>query len=315
MSTDAFPVEVRFDQPKPPLQERALDIEEVVRLVTRAGAVVLRGLSLSAPEFEAFTRAFCGRFYISGVRHKGQMAKSGSHDGYTTRLRGSEFGILSHSEAAYLQEQPEVCFFHCEVPTQLPGGETCLVDGLAFYRQISAGLRKRLYRHGIIYHMLWERPRWQAQYGTESEIKVAQFLDQYPQMSYQFTREGLRLSVKSPAIQKSEGGRLIFLNGILSHLPEVKHPNYAPGSVYCNANNWLTYGNGTCLSNADISELIDIHDRILVPHRWQKNDVLIIDNRQVLHGRICPSPNDDRVLLSRFGWFHEKFRSFPVGTH
>lgn len=263
------------------------------------GVVLLRGTPLDLDAFESLTREFSGHFHAVGTR---QALRQAAGDGHTTEVFRSNFVLLGHSEGTYrpYPPPPDVCFFMCLMPPAVRGGETTLIHGASMLESIPAKLRTRLEDEGVIYESLWEPARWRAEFGLHTVADLKKLLDTMSCVRYELSDDALHLRYRAPAITTGRDGRLSFANGILAHLPVIPKSRYTGLPVYAKASNRIYFGDGSALSDNDVTDLIDAHDQNLHLHRWQRGDVLVVDNSRFMHGRTMTESDCARVLLSRF---------------
>ena len=272
-------------------------------LLDRHGILLLRHGDWDIPTFEVLASALCDEFHGVGIR---KPLKLEDGDGFTTEVFRYNHVLLGHAEGAYLPHRPppDVCFFLCLSPPTSEGGETTLVDGMEMLAGIPVALRQRLETLGVIYACQWDNERWGAEFGLQSESELREFLSSLAHVQFRLESGMLSLCYKMPAVTLSHGGVKVFANGVLAHLPCIDHPRYKDVPVYARASNGMYFGDGEPFSNSVTNTLIDVHDQMLYRHRWQKNDVLIIDNTRYMHGRLKTRQPCERILASRFGWLH-----------
>ena len=119
-----------------------LDPDEVIRHLRQSGMFLLRGFEVSLAGFEDFTTRFCDRFHDVGTR---QAIETSNSDGYTSEVPKSNFSLFAHSEGAYRPwpPPPDLCFFNCVKSPGKAGGQTMLVDGVAFLERLPRELAER----------------------------------------------------------------------------------------------------------------------------------------------------------------------------
>ncbi len=275
---------------------------EAARLFSDAGVLLLRLDIVTLERFEDFSRSLCDEFHEVGARAKLRRADG---DGYTTEVFRTNFILLSHSEGTYrpYPPPPDLCFFLCRTPPSVEGGETLVVDGVELFEALPTALAQRLEQEGVIYSGLWARERWQAEFGVETQGEVEELLRGKGDFIFSWVGAEADLAWRyhAQAIDLDSSGRLRSANAILAHLPAIDHPRYQGLPVYVNARNSVCYGNGEPLGPQDINVLVDAHDAVAHPHRWQENDILVLDNRRFMHGRLMTLTPCERVLVSRFG--------------
>ncbi len=277
-----------------------LDKAEVLQCLDDCGVILFRGFDFSLESFESFSSNFCKDFHKVGTRVALRKLQG---DGFSTEVFRNNFSLLAHSEGTYRPwpPPPELCFFYCVTPPSETGGETTLIDGVAFYNRLPIDLRTKLMAFGVIYQSHWEPARWQAEFGVESIDELKQLLCQFPGVEFGLENENLEIRYKTDAFTLTPLGKPAFANALLAHLPYVNHPSYQDNKVYSKSDNQVFFGNGEEITEAVINQLIDIHDDILLAHRWQAGDLLLMDNTRFMHGRRMTVAPCERILISRFG--------------
>ena len=248
-----------------------------------------------------FTKKFSSRFHEVGIR---QSSKVKSGDGYTTRTNEENYILLGHSEGMYrpFPPPPDICFFMCVIPPNSMGGETTFADGVQILNVLPTDLKKKLITFGVIYHSEWQPSRWKSEFCVESEKSLEILLKRLPEINFSIEHGVLNLRSSMKAVHTTHTGLLAFANGILAHLPSIKHPRYSELPVYSNSTNAVYFGNGDPFSDVEVNQMIDAYDQNLIKHSWGVGDLLILDNKRFMHGRLNTEEKCERLILSRFGW-------------
>jgi alpha-ketoglutarate-dependent taurine dioxygenase len=278
-----------------------LDAGDLLQKLGTHGALLLRGFDTELAGFERFSRRLCGRFHVVGKR---RPLREGGSDGFTSETPTRNYRLLSHAEGSYRPwpPPPQVCFFNCVRPPGSPGGETTLVDGVEFLSRMTPDLRRPFEHLGLQFEALWDANRWRTEFQVASESELARRCRH--RKDIEWTRDGddLRVRCRVPAVRNSLAGEPAFANGLLAHLPSIEHPALQDQKVFSKPNNVVRYGDGQAIPAAVITNLIDLELDIARAHRWQTNDLLILDNQRVMHGRQMTEGDCDRVIRSRFGF-------------
>jgi hypothetical protein len=286
-----------------------LDVGQVRNALDETGAVLMSTANWNVADFEAFTQRLCSRFHNSGAR--GSLREG---DGFTTSTFSMNFTLLSHSEGTFrpaidaadprpiAPHAPDVGFLFCEVAPSVAGGETTLVDGIELLAALDPAVRARFERDGIGYHMIWERERWENELGATDREQLEPLLAQMPGTSFEFAGDTLHLFYRTPAITTTRTGAQVFAPALLAHLSHVPSTIDPARLIYSKTTNRVRFGGGEELSDDVVAHLIEIHDALTYPHRWQPGDLLILDNTRTLHGRNRTATECERTLKSRFGW-------------
>ncbi len=274
---------------------------EVIRAaLDRDGVVLLREQGYAGAGFLQLTEALCDVFHTVGAR---TSAAASAADSYTMAVPAGNYALLGHAESSFRPCAfiPDVCFFMCQVPPSVSGGETTFVDGVRLLQLLPDALRRRLQEQGVLYEFSWDAARWQAEFGVADESALRAFLDAFPHSHYRLEQGMLHMRHAAPAISRTRDGQAAFANGILAHLPAITHPRHAARPVHVKPSNRVYFGDGEPLSNDIINLMIDAHDQLVQRHRWQAGDILIIDNRRFMHGREASAAPCERRIISRFG--------------
>jgi len=273
---------------------------DILRLLEKEGALIVRAPGFDKRAFEAFTALICPRFYRVSSRESMRLETG---DGFSTAAPTENFHLFSHCEAAYAPypPTPDTGFLFCRTPPDGPGGETYLVDGIAAFRALPADLRNRFLREKIIYKMAWEPMRWQAQFHVDTETELQARLSRLDSVSWSMTGRVLNLAYTSTGIRTLPDGTQILSNAILGHLPRITHPRYRNEAVFTKTTNNVCWASGEALSSEEINQLIDVQDALKQPHVWRQDDILIFDNLRHMHGRRIWQNGSIRELYARFG--------------
>jgi len=285
-------------QAKQPLP--GLGAGEMIHHLRQSGMFLLRGFDVSHASFENFTARLCDRFHDVGTR---QAIDTPNSDGYTSEVPKSNFSLFAHSEGAYRPwpPPPDVCFFNCVRSPGDASGQTMLVDGAGFLERLPEELQERFDRQGVIYQARWDEARWRTEFGVNSLEELDALVLAHPQCEYQIEGECIEVRCQVPAIQVSMGGARAFANGLLAHLPHVSHPRWQGLNAYSKGTNRVFFGDGEEIPEDVIHRLIDIQDEIALNHAWRGNDLLVLDNTRVMHGRRETEGGGERIIRSRFG--------------
>lgn len=287
-----------------------LDTSRLVERLREEGFVLLRDHPIDLNGFEAFSARFCDRFHAVGTR---QPIEADGSDQFSSEVPKSNFSLFAHSEGAYRPwpPPPDLCFFNCVEAPDGNGGETMLVDGTEFLNRLPVDLLERFQQQGIIYQAYWDEARWQTEFAVSSVSELESIVLEHDQIEARFDGSAIEVRCHVPAVQISLGGKPAFANGLLAHLPRISHPRWLGLNAYSRPTNRVYYGDGEEIPENVIHQLIDIQDDIAINHRWIENDLLVLDNARVMHGRRKADRDGMRVIRSRFGRIHPRFETRP----
>jgi alpha-ketoglutarate-dependent taurine dioxygenase len=284
-----------------------VDIDHVLMSLRQTGTVLLRGFEPELSEFEAFSGLFCDRFHRSAARDEWRESNG---DGSTARTPDVNFTLLAHTEGSYRPfPAPDIAFFHCQVPPVGGGGQTLLVDGRAFLDRRPDDARRRLESGGVIFEARWDRERWQGELGVDDVEGLDALAGDYPDFQYEIEQNEIIYRCRRQAIHEDMDGQQVFANAILAHLPGVEHARYRDARAYTRDSNRVYFADGEAIGAGFVNALIDIQDEVAHAHPLERNDLLLIDNSRVMHGRRLAQVDSPRVLLTRFGYLKKEFRA------
>jgi alpha-ketoglutarate-dependent taurine dioxygenase len=282
----------------------SIDLTKLKKVLNNHGVILVRGYDFNLESYEKLTRFFCADFHMVAARH---AFKSKEGDNYSTEVVPLNFTLLSHTEGTFqplAKTIPDLCFFYCVTAPIYKGGETTILDGKIFLENMPSNIREKFEKFGITYEMLWEKTRWQNEFGFETILQLKEFLQKAKNVKYSINEnEELNLFFTTQAITQASDGSQVFAPGMLAHLPSLNHPSYINKKVYTKQSNKVYFGNGEQISDEIINSLIDIQDKFQHLHKWQDKDIIIIDNSRFLHGRTETEKECARTLVSRFGIF------------
>ena len=209
---------------------------------------------------------------------------------FTANEAPKEIEIFLHHEMAQTPIYPHRIFFFCK-STSEKGGETplCRSDHLydAIYHE-NEGLLKNFEKYGVIYNSIMsdgdelvsgQGRSWQKTLGVknknEAEIKLAQ-------LGYEWTwMQGNNLSVTTctfEAIKTLKDGRKSFFNQVIAASLGWKKSSENEVSP-------VRYGNGDEIDLSAIDLIAELANSLTFLRSWEENDILLVDNFRVMHGR------------------------------
>lgn len=276
--------------------------------LNRYGAILFRNYPLSSKQdFAGFSKhlidskAFLD--YTGGTSPRENMG----NNVYSSTKMPFFLKIPLHSEMAYRQKFPGKILFFCETPPLL-GGETPIVDTRLVYQEIPELLRSKIQKDGIIYYRhlknytntrkffsrfnpMIETGTWQFVFSTNDRAVVENYCRENKFLCKWQNDGSVILETHLPATLELKEGKS-WLNSF--HFFQV-HPRiwgtfmsmvYKFFMLLAGAKDLsATTGQGKRLSDSEISALVDSYERHVKSFRWQKGDLLYLDNTKTAHGR------------------------------
>ncbi|MDG1119295.1 MAG: TauD/TfdA family dioxygenase, partial [SAR86 cluster bacterium] len=213
-----------------------------------------------------------------------------------------EIEIFLHHEMAQTPIYPKNIFFFCK-SASLNGGQTPLCRSDHLYAAIlkeDSRLLDKFQENGVIYNSVMSNGdelvsgqgrSWQKTLGVitkeEAEIRLND-------LGYSWNWiEGDNLSVTTKtfaAIKELKDGSKSFFNQVLAASLGWKknsEDDLLP----------VKFGNGEEIPEAGIQMIAELANSLTLLRHWKDNDILLIDNYRVMHGRKPYSGEKDREVL------------------
>ncbi len=239
----------------------------LLRLMTK-GALLLRGFSLSDEAFRSLAEGFGGKFVSHGAPHRPTLAGD-------TSLHLADPGtneIHLHIELGYLPLPPDLIWFHCIIPPQ-SGGATTLCDGTVIARELSTQARDMFKAQRLRYSAFWPQTVWSRYFHAETPSEVKAQLQDIEGVTLDFQGNLLLFDYCiSALLPTGSGGELSFANSLLHYILDGYE-------------DYVLFEDGSPFPQWLITELQTLGERHTFEIHWQCDDLLIINNHRVLHGR------------------------------
>jgi alpha-ketoglutarate-dependent taurine dioxygenase len=273
------------------------------RELTRAGAILLRGFGVeTAAEFEELVQS-TGE---SLVHYEFGSTPRSLVEGrvYTSTEYPAHQAIPLHNEQAYTREWPlEIWFFCAEAAPE--GGATPLADSREVYRRVPADIKRRFVEKGVMYVRNYGNGLdvpWQKVFQTEDRARVDAYCAR-ARIECEWKADGelrTRQICQAVATHPTTGEVVWFNQAHLFHVSSLE-PRVQSALLQVVGEDELPrnacYGDGTPISEADLEPIRAAYRDAELAFRWQKGDVLAVDNMLVAHGR-APFRGPRRVLVA-----------------
>ena len=267
------------------------------------GYVLFRGFDVGGLEgFETCAASACDTLY----RHYGDLPLASASDNvYFATPYPKHLEIQFHNEASHTDTWPSRQLFFCLEPAP-QGGEWTLSDGRKALDKLPADMLEAFNAHGLVYRRRFIRgldASWQEFFKVDS---IAELRDKIGPKGYEIdavSDDEMTVSYRTHAIiELAERGSASWFNQILLHHPDAlptevdsllsKHfpRDRFPRTVFL--------GNGAPIPAAWVRTISDVLNDCSIRIRTQANDVLLVNNLLMAHGRLPYSGNRQiRVAL------------------
>jgi len=227
---------------------------------------------------------------------------------YTSNEAPPQELIPFHHEMAQCPTQPAFIIFFCEV-APATGGETPILPSVwaaRFLRAAHPKTAQRLAERGVRYvriipgHQDESSPlgrSWRSTFGCETAAEAEAALRQM-EMTWEWRPDGcLRIVSKRMHALVEHEGKELFYNAIVAAIEGW-------ADARNDATKAVVYGdNGAHLESADLDALRDVARYMRdsqVAFKWQAGDMLLLDNKLVMHSRASFTP-PRRILAAVAG--------------
>jgi alpha-ketoglutarate-dependent taurine dioxygenase len=274
-----------------PVPVFAAERAHIRKLLLEYGAVLLRGFSIGdVAGFQETVRVLSGEPLAYAER---SSPRSSILDNvYTSTDYPPSAEIFLHNENSYQASWPRLLWFYCMTPPDTQGA-TPLADIRKVYASIDPSVREEFAQKGWMavrnFHPHFGVP-WRSVFNTEDRAEVEAYGKLNGLQIEWRGDEGLRTrAVRRAARRHPDTGEQVWFNhiaffhhtalatevqqGLLSLFDEEDMPS-----------NTL-FGDGTKIPHEVTAHLRDCYRSASTRFDWERDDVLIVENMMVAHGR------------------------------
>jgi alpha-ketoglutarate-dependent taurine dioxygenase len=270
--------------------------------LSRHGAILFRGFKAEGrDDFEQFLEAVSleRMHYLEGATPRTELG----NNIYTSTEFPAEHSIALHNELSYSLNWPMKIAFFCVEPPEA-GGETPIADVRRVYERIDPAVRGRFMEKG------WMLVRnygdglslpWQSVFRTNDREELERYCAQ-SRVALEW-KEGGRVRTRhvrpATAVHPETGDRVWFnhvafwhISGLDDRTRALMLRDFGEDGVPYNT----YYGDGSPIEDAVVEELRRAYDRETVQFRWERGDLLFMDNMLAAHGR-KPYAGTRRIIV------------------
>ncbi|MBA6295039.1 TauD/TfdA family dioxygenase [Colwellia sp. MB02u-9] len=283
-------------------------VNQAKQKLNNNGWVLLRGFDASLPKFSELLKQFCHELTFDPAR---EFADKSSQ-----KVNAGIDAVGLHIENGNTPFPPNLVAFYSEKSAK-QGSQTTLCDGAELYQNMSAQLQqawqqtvtvsRRLPSHLWRQYVVNQHPEVNG-LAEVTEKHLADFIaiNQHqrgkinPDDSLDYALDIQPcLPIKGLANQEAEKGtfteesqteQFAFANALLGPSFNYEKPNYS-------------FANGQPVSEALMKQTAELAEKYTQEIQWQDGDIVIINNKRVLHGRRAITGNlSDRALFIGMGY-------------
>lgn len=267
------------------------------------GGVLFRNFNITSVDvFRRFIAAIAGTEPLPYSERSSPRAAVGDNI-YTSTDYPASQSIFLHNENSYQQSWPMYIFFYCVMPAT-EGGETPIADCRKVYKQISPEVRERFVERKWMYVRNFGDGfglPWETVFQTTDRSVVEEHCRQRGIHVEWRSNNRLRISAVRIAVatHPRTGEPVWFNHATFFHVttlePAVREAllkDYDGAELPTNT----FYGDGSPIEAEVLDELREAYRRETAVFPWQAQDVLLLDNMLVAHGR-APYAGQRKVLV------------------
>jgi alpha-ketoglutarate-dependent taurine dioxygenase len=265
--------------------------ELIASWLLQHGGLLFRNFRISGVEgFQKFVTALSG----DPLEYKEQTSPRHKVHGniYTSTEYPPQHRIFLHNENSYSSSWPMKIMFFC-VTAPESGGETPIADVRRVLTRIPEEIRTRFARDG------WMLVRnfgtgyglsWQTAFQTDDQDQVSRYCEAEGIQCEWLSRERLRIRQRRPAITKHPiTGELVWFNHAaffhISTLDSAMRNTLLAELLEQDLPYNTYYSDGSSIEPEVLDILREAYQKETVAFRWQKDDLLLLDNMLAAHGR------------------------------
>lgn len=266
--------------------------EPIENNLLKFGGILLRDFDInSVSEFNKVAQSVCPSL-LDYIYRSTPRTKLGGKI-YTATEYPRERSIPLHNENSYSRSWPKKILFYSAIVAS-NGGETPIANSRNVYRNIDSAVRDKFERKNILYVRNYTTGidlSWQEVFQTDKKEEVNQYCidneisfawqDKEPQLT---TKQICQAILQHPISKEKvwfNQAHLFHISSLddndrLSLIKELGEKNL-PRNAF--------YGDGEEIEEHVLAHIREIYNQEKIMFKWNKGDVLILDNILMAHGR------------------------------
>ncbi len=266
------------------------DIEQIKQTLAADGWILLRGRETDSNTFSHMMQQLCGRLTFDPARQYITEA--------TQKVDAGTGPVGLHIENGNTPLQPDIVAFFSKRSAK-KGSQSTVCDGAEMWKHMSPALQKKFSQKITVTRTLPE-VLWKRYVATALDIETPEsvtfdnletFLTKVSGQKAELFESGeLRYELTlNPVLNENMSSKTAFANAILGPSYNYEAPEYQ-----CE--------DGTDISQELIDELKELAEQFTHEVQWQDGDIVVIDNKRVMHGRrAIVGPLSERELFIGMG--------------
>ena len=247
-----------------------LNRQKIIKIFEDKGVLLFRDFNIKKEEIINFTNKFTYSYANDANRREFRFSNNKIRN-----VDGGKVEIFTHSEASYSPSWPEIVWFYCNNPP-IKLGQTTICDGNSIFKNFDYELKNFFLSNFIVYKL-------QIPYGKtpdHQEIKQKKLKSWYiehPGISdchIDFTKNIIFFSLKRFAVLETrKPNKMTFCN-------HVQIPLKSDSQIIS-----IELENNKKIPQKIMNKIKKITNNLIYEINWRKSDLIMIDNRRIMHGR------------------------------
>lgn len=257
------------------LTANTFDTQEIANIkanLINNGWLLIRGKECDLYDFSALMQSLCSKLTFDPARQLSSKE--------TQKVDAGKVAVGLHIENGNTPLPPDIVAFYSQKSAVI-GSQTTVCDGALLWQSLPKHL-KNIFNQQItvsrtLPEHLWKRYVATALSMSEDQVEdkhLTIFLKQVSNQAGQLNEMGelhYQLTI-NPVLNKNLSLKAAFANALLGPSFNYQKPKY-------------TFADGSEVSEEVIAEVSELAERLTQEVQWQDNDIVIIDNKRVMHGR------------------------------
>lgn len=305
MSKMAFPLVINAPKKNADIvQFLKYEKDALEQKLAEYGAVLYRGFDLvDAAVLDGLVKELSEKEFYNNEESSPRSQIAGNV--YTSTNYRSDQEIFPHNENSYKKEFPMKLFFYCSQPSA-EGGETPIVDCRKVLRRIEPEIVQKFVEKKWMYVRNFGNGvgiPWEEAFNTTDRTVVEKYC-QEEDISFEWIGDNsLRTKqVREPVLKHPISGELSWFNHITffniaalenkikTSLLSIFNTKDLPHNTY--------YGDGSVIDASVIEHLKQAYQAEAVNLKWEKGDLIVIDNLLTSHAR-KPFKGERSIMLAQ----------------
>jgi len=261
-----------------------IDRNEIIKIFENKGIILFKNFNIDEDQIVKFTDLFTLQYANDANRREIRFENPKLHN-----VDPGKMEMPLHSEASYSPSWPEIVWFYCRLAPKKVVRQL-FVNGRSIYKNLSQKTKNFFLSNQIVYKLKIPYEKKNNNKNDSEEIKLKPWYIENPGVAdcfIDFKNKEIHLKQKRYAVVETrKPNKVSFSNHlqiILDRDPQVLGWNLEDGSK---------------IPDDIMSEVKKVSDRLTININWNDNELCMIDNKRMMHGRRAILENEKRDILN-----------------